>query len=164
MTLKGVGRKKKQCIGIRFLPQQFYCFLTCSKLAKSLTMMTCSKLAVLNKAIQGTFFKSQKSKNRLKSYLLWKAVANRAIHGTFLSLKKVKKRIYGNYSSIFACDLEKYPGSLYLPLLPSHCTFLRHSITSKHLIETIELHEKTDIVLILMTFCIIYNSSLSFSN
>ena len=28
--------------------------------------MTCAKLAVLNKAIQGAFFKSQKSKNRLK--------------------------------------------------------------------------------------------------
>ena len=48
--------------------------------------MTCSKLAVLNKAIQGTFFKSQKSKNRLKRQILIylrKAVANRAIHGTF---------------------------------------------------------------------------------
>ena len=30
--------------------------------------MTCSKLAVLNKAIQGTFFKSQKSRNRLKRH------------------------------------------------------------------------------------------------
>ena len=82
--------------------------------------MTCSKLAVLNKAIQGTFFKSQKNKNRLKRQILnylRKAVANRAIHGTFLSLKKVKKRVYENYGSIFACDLEKCPGSLYLPLL-----------------------------------------------
>ena len=32
--------------------------------------MTCSKLAVLNKAIHGTFFKSQKSKNRLKRHRL----------------------------------------------------------------------------------------------
>ena len=72
------------------------CFLTSSKLAKWLIIMTSSKLAVFNKAIQGTFFKSQKSKNRHKSYLLWEAVANRAIHGTFLSLKKVKKRVYGN--------------------------------------------------------------------
>ena len=59
--------------------------------------MTCSKLAVLNKAIQGTFFKSQKSKNRLKRQILIylrKAVANRAIHGTFLSLKKVKRKWY----------------------------------------------------------------------
>ena len=82
--------------------------------------MTCSKLAVLNKAIQGTFFKSQKSKNRLKRQILIylrKAVANTAIHGTFLSLKKVKKRIYGNYRFIFACNLEKCPGLLYLPLL-----------------------------------------------
>ena len=50
---------------------------------------------LINKAIQGTFFKSQKSKNRLKRQILIylrKAVANRAIHGTFLSLKKVKKR------------------------------------------------------------------------
>ena len=31
--------------------------------------MTCAKLAVLNKAIQGTFFKSQKSKNRLKRHI-----------------------------------------------------------------------------------------------
>ena len=30
------------------------CFLTCSKLAKSLIIMTCSKLAVLDKAIRGT--------------------------------------------------------------------------------------------------------------
>ena len=44
-------------------------------------------------------------------------MANRAIHSTFLSLKKVKKRVYENYESIFACDLEKYPGSLYLPLI-----------------------------------------------
>ena len=93
------------------------CFLTCSKLEKSLIIMTCSKLTVLNKAIQSTFFKSQKSKNRRKSYLFWKAVANRAIHVTFLSLKKIKKRVYGNYGSIFACDLEKCPGSLYLPPL-----------------------------------------------
>ena len=91
--------------------------MTCSKSAKWIIIMTCSKLAVLNKAIQGTFFKSQKSKKRLKSYLLWKAVANRAIHGTFLSFKKVKKRVYGNYGSIFACDLEKCPWLLYLPLL-----------------------------------------------
>ena len=26
MTLKGVERKKKQCIGIRFFPKEFYCF------------------------------------------------------------------------------------------------------------------------------------------
>ena len=37
-------------------------FLTCSKLAKWLIIMNCSKLAMLNKAIQGTFFKSQKVK------------------------------------------------------------------------------------------------------
>ena len=43
-------------------------FLTCSKLAKWLIIMTCSKLAVLNKAIQGDFFKSQKGKNRLINY------------------------------------------------------------------------------------------------
>ena len=92
--------------------------ITCSKLAKWLIIMTCSKLAVLNKAIQGTFFKSQKSKNRLKSYLLWKAVANRTTHGTFLSLKKVKKRVYGNYGSIFACDLEKCPGSFFCHYCP----------------------------------------------
>ena len=30
--------------------------------------MTSAKLAVLNKAIQGTFFKSLKSKNRLKRH------------------------------------------------------------------------------------------------
>ena len=30
--------------------------------------MTCAKLAVLNKAIQGTYFKSLKSKNRLKRH------------------------------------------------------------------------------------------------
>ena len=92
--------------------------------------MTCSKLAVLNKAIQGTFFKSQKSKNRLKRQILIylrKAVANRAIHGTFLSLKKVKKRIYRNYRSIFACDLKKCPGLLYLPLL----TLIKISNSSK---------------------------------
>ena len=40
-----------------------------SKLAKLLIIMTCSKLALLNKAILGAFFKSQKSKNRLKSYV-----------------------------------------------------------------------------------------------
>ena len=44
------------------------CFLTCWKLVKWLFIMTCSKLAVLNKAIQGTFFKSQKSRNRLKRH------------------------------------------------------------------------------------------------
>ena len=31
--------------------------------------MTCSKLAVLNKAIQDAFLKSQKSKNRLKRHI-----------------------------------------------------------------------------------------------
>ena len=70
--------------------------MTCSKLGKWLIIMTCSKLAVLNKAVQGTFLKSQKSKNRLKRHKLriliyfekqWQI----AIHGTFLSLKKVKK-------------------------------------------------------------------------
>ena len=48
-------------------------FLTCSKLAKWLIIMTCSKLAVLNKAIQGTFLKSQKVKIDSKdtdSYLI----------------------------------------------------------------------------------------------
>ena len=30
--------------------------------------MICSKLAVLNEAIQGTFFKSKKSKNRIKRH------------------------------------------------------------------------------------------------
>ena len=54
------------------------------------------------------------------SYLLWEAVVNRAIHDTFLSLKKVKKRVYGNYGSLFACDLEKCPRSLYMPLLRNH--------------------------------------------
>ena len=34
-----------------------------------------------------------------------------------LSLKKVKRRVYRNYRSIFTCDLEKCPGSLYLLLL-----------------------------------------------
>ena len=43
-------------------------FLTCSKLAKWPIIMTCSKLAVLNKAVQGYFFKSQKGKNRLINY------------------------------------------------------------------------------------------------
>ena len=50
------------------LAKWLLCFLTCSKLAKWLIIMTCSKLAVLNKAIQGAFFKSQKSKNRLKRH------------------------------------------------------------------------------------------------
>ena len=77
--------------------------------------MTCSKLAVLNKAIQGTFFKSQESKNRLKRHKL-----QILIH--FEKQKKVKKRVYGNYGSIFACDLEKCPGSLYLPLLFANWT------------------------------------------
>ena len=41
--------------------------MACLKLVKWIIIMTCSKLAVLNKAIQGTFFyKSQKCKNRLK--------------------------------------------------------------------------------------------------
>ena len=31
--------------------------------------MTCSKLAVLNKTIQGAVFMSQKSKNRLKKHI-----------------------------------------------------------------------------------------------
>ena len=125
--------------------------MTCSKLAKWLIIMTCSKLAVLNKAIQGTFFKSQKSKNRLKSYLLWKAVASRIIHGNFLSLKKVKKRIYGNYGSIFACDLERCPWSLYLPLLralsttllflKSSCFFLNQSMRHKYKQSTREVLE-----------------------
>ena len=44
-------------------------FLTCSKLAKWLIIMTSSKLAVLNKTILGTFFKSQKGKNRLKRHI-----------------------------------------------------------------------------------------------
>ena len=47
--------------------------VTCSKLAKRLIIMTCSKLAVHNKAIQGTFFKSQKVKIDSKdtdSYLI----------------------------------------------------------------------------------------------
>ena len=43
--------------------------MTCSKLAKWLIIMTSSKLAVLNKTILGTFFKSQKSKNRLKRHI-----------------------------------------------------------------------------------------------
>ena len=45
------------------------CFSTCSKLAKWLIIMNCSKLTVLNKAIHGTFPKSQKSKNRLKRHI-----------------------------------------------------------------------------------------------
>ena len=46
--------------------------MTCSKLAEWLIIMTCSKLAVLNEAIQGDFFKSQKSKNRVKRLLfIW---------------------------------------------------------------------------------------------
>ena len=48
-------------------------FLTCSKLAKWLIIMTCSKLAVLNKAIQGTFLKPQKVKidsKDIDSYLI----------------------------------------------------------------------------------------------
>ena len=40
--------------------------MTCSKLAEWLIIMTCSKLA---EAIQGDFFKSQKSKNRVKRLL-----------------------------------------------------------------------------------------------
>ena len=43
--------------------------ITCWKLAKWLIIMTCSKLAAFNKAIQGTIFKSQKSKNRLKTHI-----------------------------------------------------------------------------------------------
>ena len=39
------------------------------KVSKMTIYMTCSKLAVLNKAILGAFFKSQKSKNRLKMYV-----------------------------------------------------------------------------------------------
>ena len=42
----------------------------------TILIMTCSKLAVLNKAIQGTFFKPQKSKIDSKdtnSYLLEKS-------------------------------------------------------------------------------------------
>ena len=43
--------------------------MTCSKLAKwLLCFLTCSKSAVLNKDIQGVFFKSQKSKNKLKRH------------------------------------------------------------------------------------------------
>ena len=42
--------------------------MACSKLAKWLIIVTCSKLAVLNKAIQEYFFKSQKGKNRLINY------------------------------------------------------------------------------------------------
>ena len=34
MTLKEVGRKKKQCIGIRFLPEEFYCFFDLFKVSK----------------------------------------------------------------------------------------------------------------------------------
>ena len=93
-------------------------FFDLFKVSKMTNHYDLFKLAVLNKAIQGAFFKSQKSKNRLKRHrYLRKAVANKAIHGTFLSLKKVKRRVYGNYGSIFACDLEKCPGSLYFPLL-----------------------------------------------
>ena len=47
--------------------------------------MTCSKLAVLNKAMQGTFFKSQESKNRLKRHKL-----QILIH--FEKQKKIKKK------------------------------------------------------------------------
>ena len=57
----------------------------------------------------------------LNNYLdgLWLAKI-KATHDTFLSLKKVKKRVYGNYGSIFACDLEKCPRSLYMSLLRNH--------------------------------------------
>ena len=41
--------------------------------------MTCSKLAVLNRAIQGTFVKSQKSGNRQILIYLRDAVANKVI-------------------------------------------------------------------------------------
>ena len=41
--------------------------------------MICSKLDVVNKAIQGTFFKSQKSENRQILIYLKDAVANKAI-------------------------------------------------------------------------------------
>ena len=131
MTLKRVG-KKKQCIGIRFLPQEFYCFLTCSKLAKWLTnmtcskltkwliIMTCSKLAVLNKAIQGTFLSLKKVKIDPKDtdcYFLERSSGKWSDPRHFFKSQKGKKKVYGNSGSIFACDLEKYPRLLYFPLL-----------------------------------------------
>ena len=42
-------KRKKKCIGIQFLPREFYCyfFLTCSKLA------TIQEAAIQGEAIQG---------------------------------------------------------------------------------------------------------------
>ena len=99
------------------LAKWLLCFLTCSKLAKWLIIMTCSKLAVLNKAIQGTFFKFQKSKKRLKRHInygflfTWeKQWQIEWFMALFKSQKSKKKRVYGNYRSIFACDSEKLIG------------------------------------------------------
>ena len=58
--------------------------------------MTCSKLAVLNKAIQGTFFKPQKSKIDSKdtnSYLLEKSSDKQSDSWHFF-LKFLKKGIW----------------------------------------------------------------------
>ena len=73
------------------------CFLICLKLAKWLIIMTCSKLAVLKKAIQGTFLSLKKVKIDSKvtdSYLLEKSSGKQSNPWHFLTLKKVKKKGY----------------------------------------------------------------------
>ena len=87
--------------------------------------MTCSKLAVLKKAIEGTFLSLKKVKIDSKdtdSYLLEKSSGKQSNPWHFFKFQKSKKKVYRNYRSIFACDLKKRPGSLYLPLLKSSLT------------------------------------------
>ena len=71
--------------------------------------MTCSKLVVLNNAIQGTFFKSQKSKNRLKRHKLrifiyfekqWQIEQSWHIFKSQKSLKKGYMEITDPYSLV----------------------------------------------------------------
>ena len=94
---------------------------------------------VLNRAILKTFYSPKKVKIDSKDInyrflFTWEAVVNRAIHDTFFkSQTSRKKRIYGNYGSIFACDIKKCPGLLYLPLLEicySHISYLFSIVTN----------------------------------
>ena len=69
--------------------------------------MTCSKLAVLNKAIQGAFFKSQKSKNRLKRHRFlfiwekqWQIKQSMAFFKSQKNLKKGYIEITDPYSLV----------------------------------------------------------------
>ena len=61
-------------------------------------MVICSKLAVLNKAIQGTFFKSQKSRNRLKTHINYRFFFTLRSSGKksdpwhFFKSQKIKKK------------------------------------------------------------------------